>query len=108
MPFVINYYGYRKYTNPEQAKLQLANYWRQHNRVRDTDNIDAFVRAGYERLYSMQNGDVWGSIILDQIAPIGRGTIQRNEGYSTLEEVKYGKKTSFLKDFYQGGKKPNF
>ena len=21
MPFVINYYGYRKYTNPEQAKL---------------------------------------------------------------------------------------
>ena len=56
----------------------------------------------------MQNGDVWGSLILDQIAPIGRGTIQRNEGYSTLEEVKYGKKTSFLKDFYQGGKKPNF
>ena len=65
MPFVINYYGYRKYTNPEQAKLQLANYWRQHNKVRDTDNIDAFVRAGYERLYSMQNGDVWGSTILD-------------------------------------------
>jgi hypothetical protein len=65
MPFVINYYGYRKYTNPEQAKLQLANYWRQHNKVRDTDNIDAFVRAGYERLYAMQNGDVWGSIILD-------------------------------------------
>jgi hypothetical protein len=45
--------------------MQLANYWRQNNKVRSIDNIDMFVRAGYERLYSMQNGDVWGSIILD-------------------------------------------
>jgi hypothetical protein len=34
--------------------------------------------------------------------------VQRNEGFSTLEEDKYGKKTKFLKDFYQNPKKPNF
>lgn len=108
MPFIINWNGYRRYTNPEQAKLQLANYWRQHNKVRDKDNIDAFVRAGYERLYNIQQGDVWGSIILDQIAPQGRGMVQRNQGFSTLEESKYGKKSTFLKGFYNDANKPNF
>ena len=66
------------------------------------------MRAGYERLYAMQNGDIWGGILLDQIAPVGKGTVQRNQGYSTLEEAKYGKKTKFLKDFYMDAKKPNF
>lgn len=75
MPFIVNYFGYRRYTTPEHSKLHLANYWRQNNKVRDIHNIDMFVRAGYERLYSMQNGDVWGSIILDQIAPIGRDMV---------------------------------
>ena len=56
----------------------------------------------------MQNGDVWGATILDQIAPLGRGMVQRNEGFSTLEDAKYGKKTQFLKDFYVNPKKPNF
>ncbi len=49
MPFVINYFGYRKFTTPEQAKLQLAQYWRQNSKVRDPQNIDMFVRAGYEK-----------------------------------------------------------
>ena len=35
MPFIVNWYGLRKYTSPEKAKLQLALYWRQNNRVRD-------------------------------------------------------------------------
>ena len=78
MPFIIGLNGYRRYTTPEVAKLQLANYWRQHNKVRNVDAIDNFVRAGNERLYNVQNGDIWGSIILDQIAPLGRGTVQRN------------------------------
>ncbi len=55
--------------------MQLATYWRQQNRVRDVENIDNFVRAGYEKLYNIQQGDVWGSAILDQIAPVGRGMI---------------------------------
>ena len=76
--------------------------------MRDIDNIDKFVAAGYDRLYSMQNGDVWGGTILDQIAPQGKGMVQRNQGFSTLEEAKYGKKTTFLQNFYQDPKKPNF
>jgi len=39
---------------------------------------------------------------------VGRGTVQRNEGFSTLDEHKYGKKSNFLKNFYQDPKKPNF
>ena len=54
MPFVINFYGFRKYTSTEKAKLQLAAVWRQNNRVRDVENIDNFVRSGYERLYNLQ------------------------------------------------------
>eukprot|EP00493_Phyllostaurus_siculus_P010296 UN10437 len=54
MPFVVNYTGYRRYASPEQAKLNLANHWRQHNKVRNTDAIDMFTRAGYERLYNIQ------------------------------------------------------
>ena len=54
MPFIIGWNGYRKYTTPETAKLQLANYWRQNNKVRDSEQIDNFVRAGYERLYNIQ------------------------------------------------------
>jgi len=28
MPFVVNYTGYRAYANPEQAKINLALFWR--------------------------------------------------------------------------------
>jgi hypothetical protein len=75
MPLIVNWNGLLKYTSPDSAKLQLATYWRQQNRVRDVENIDNFVRAGYEKLYNIQQGDVWGSAILDQIAPVGRGMI---------------------------------
>ena len=64
MPFIIHWNGFRKFTNPEKAKLQLARHWRQGNRVRDIDNIDNFVKGGYERLYNIQQGDVWGNLIL--------------------------------------------
>ena len=53
MPFIIGLNGYRRYTNPEMAKLQLANYWRQHNKVRNIEQIDNFVRGGNERLYNI-------------------------------------------------------
>jgi hypothetical protein len=54
MPFIVNWYGLRRYTSPEKSKLQLASYWRMNNKVRDAENIDHFVRAGYERLYNIQ------------------------------------------------------
>jgi hypothetical protein len=54
MPFIIGYNGLRKYTTPELSKLQLANFWRQHNATRDTEAIDNFVAKGYERLYNIQ------------------------------------------------------
>ena len=107
MPFVVNWTGYRRYANPEQAKVNLSHQWRQHNKVRDCGQIDMFTRAGYERLYNIQQGDIWGGYILDQIAPIARGHIDSGDGFSTLEEKKYGNKSEFLKSFYKGSK-PNF
>lgn len=105
MPFLINFAGIRKYSNPEQAKLQLARYWRQHNKVRDPWVIDCFVARGYDRLYNVQNGDIWGPILFDQICPIRQGTNAGNEGFSYDEEVKFANKSDFLKDFYKGGKR---
>lgn len=106
MPLIVNWNGFRKYTSPEKAKLQLAAYWRQNNRVRDTDNIDNFVRAGYERLYNMQQGDIWGTYILDYIAPVSRNNISENQGFSYADDVKFKDKSGFLKDFYKGGRRP--
>ena len=60
MPFVIGSNGFRRYTTPEKAKLQIAEYWRSHNRNRDPGSVDNFVRAGYERLYNISQGDIWG------------------------------------------------
>ena len=108
MPFVVNYTGYRRYASPEQAKLNLANHWRANSKVRDTSSIDMFTRYGYERLYNIQQGDVWGGYILDSIAPVERDHIDSGDGFSTMDEMKYGKKSDFLKNFYTGGKKPNY
>ena len=110
MPFVIGYQGLAKYTNPEMAKLQVAAHWRQHNMCRSPEDIDNYVRAASERLYNIQNGDIWGAMILDMIAPAGRNMVQRNRGFSYHEEVKFEGKSDFLKDFYEGGKKktPHF
>ena len=65
MPFLIGLNGMQRYTTPETAKMQVAAYWRTQMKVRNIHNIDMFVRSGYERLYNMQNGDVWGGVILD-------------------------------------------
>ena len=78
MPFLIGLNGMQKHTDPERAKMQIAAYWRTQNKVRSIINIDNFVRSGYERLYNMQNGDVWSGTILDQIAPVRRGNIEKS------------------------------
>ena len=108
MPLIVNWQGLRRYTSPEKAKLQLATYWRLGNRVRDTENIDNFVRAGYERLYNIQQGDIWGTAILDYIAPVSRDNISESQGFSYRDEVRFQNKSTFLKDFYKGGKRPQY
>ena len=72
--------------------------------------IDQFVAQGYNRLYNIQMGDVWGGYILDQIAPVrdSRGFVDNGDGFSTLDEKKYAGKSAFLTKFYKGGNKPNF
>ena len=67
-----------------------------------------FTKQGYERLYNIQMGDVWGGYILDQIAPISRDHVDSGDGFSMLEEQKYENKSKFLQSFYTGGKKPNY
>jgi hypothetical protein len=69
MPMIVSWHALNKYTTPEKAKLQLAAYYRSFNRVRDPEQIDNFVRIGYERLYNIQQIDITGTTILDYIAP---------------------------------------
>ena len=108
MPFIVNFTGYRRYANPDAAKVNLANHWRANNKVRNAAAIDNFVYMGYERLYNIQNGDIWGGYILDSIAPVSRDHIDGGDGFSTLDEQKFGDKSNFLKEFYKGGSKPNY
>ena len=108
MPFVVNWTGYRRFASTEVAKMNLANHWRQGNKVRSIDEIDLFTKYGYERLYNIQMNDVWGAYVLDQIAPVSRDAIDGGDGFSFLEEQKYENKSTFLKSFYTGGKKPNY
>ena len=108
MPFLIGLNGMQKFTTPEMSKMQVARYWRTQNKVRSPEDIDNFVRAGYERLYNMQNGDVWGGIILDQISPVRRGNIEKNQGFSYYDEVKFKGKSKFLQNFYEGEGRPNY
>ena len=108
MPFIVNFMGTRKYATPEMSKLHLAKYWRNHNKVREPFVIDQFTARGYDRLYNIQNGDIWGGILLDQIAPVRQSTNAGNEGFSYHEDVKYENKSDFLKDFYKGGKRVTY
>ena len=47
-----------------------------------------FVVQGYEKLYNIQNGDIWTTQILDSLAPVGkdRGHIHGNHGFSILDD----------------------
>ena len=43
MPFIVNFSGYRRYANPETAKMNLANHWRANNKIRNSAAIDNFT-----------------------------------------------------------------
>jgi hypothetical protein len=58
MPFIMGFHGFRIYTNPEQAKLQLAQVWRRNQHVRSIGVVDELTRQMYERLYQIQQADV--------------------------------------------------
>ena len=69
-----------------------------------------FTRSGYERLYNIQQGDVWGfgvrgGYILDEFAPVGRDHISNGDGFSTMNEQKYEKKSEFLPQRFLHGRK---
>ena len=72
--------------------------------------MDWFVARAGERLYNVQNGDIWGSQLLGIIAPTGDNMIQSqgNQGFSYHEDVKFQGKSSFLKDFYEPRGKPEY
>ena len=63
-----------------------------------------FCAMGYEKLYNIQQGDIWGGFVLETIMPYNDGTRHTNHerGFSTLEAKKYNGKSKFLTNFYQG------
>ena len=105
MPFVIHKAGFRVHASPEEAKLQLALLFRQNKHIRDPVQVDIATLKMYERLYNIQNGDVWGSWIMDFVAPHSDKVIKNGTGFSTLDEDKYGGKSEFLEEFLEGDHK---
>ena len=45
---------------------------------------------------------MWSGIILDQIAPVRRGNIEKSQGFSYHDEVQFKGKSKFLQSFYEG------
>ena len=104
MPFIVSSIGLTTITTPEDAKLQLARHWRHADRVRNPRVADELVTRMYERLINIQQQDVWGGMVAYLVAPHGYKQYCKNHGYSYLNEVKYGKKSSFMEKFYEGDK----
>ena len=69
MPFIINWNHLGRLTTPDQAKLQIAKVWRQNMRNRNIDSVDKFTTLSAERLYNIQQGDIWVGNIIEWIAP---------------------------------------
>ena len=105
MPFILMNYGLNSHTTEELAKLQLARHFRHANKVRDPAIVDEMVMRMYERLANISSQDVWGGFVAYIVSPHGLNQYLRNQGYSYLEDAKFGKKSNFMKDFYTGGKK---
>ena len=87
---------------PESAKIQLAHLWRQHHKVRDPDMIDEMTRENYERLYNIQQGDVWDTMVMDLYMPRTKVSISSSDGYSTLDQDRNEGKSEFLTTFLEG------
>ena len=62
-----------------------------------------FCAMGYEKLYNIQQGDIWGGFVLDTIMPENTGErhTDHSRGFSTLEASKYNGKSKFLQSFYK-------
>jgi hypothetical protein len=60
----------------------------------------------YERLLETEMHYNEHSIIMQYLCPSKFAKSDR--GYSYLEQIKYGKKSNFLKSFYLGGKPGEF
>ena len=105
LPYIVHSFGFRSLTSVEDAKLQLAKHWRYNDKVRTPAQIDELVCNMYERLGNIVQQDAWGGAVAYMIAPPDKRNRIRNQGYSYIQEAKYGKKSSFMNDFYTGKNK---
>ncbi len=104
VPWILKVYSMRENFNEAEAKKHLARHWRHANKVRDPQVVDEIVMRWYEKMGNIKQVDVWGGLVLDIFAPQGNEQYNKNEGYSFADEVKYGDKSEFIKDFYKGGR----
>ena len=108
VPFIVHSYALRAHCTEESAKLHLARYWRNNKKVRDPATVDFLITEMHEKLLNILQQDVWGGHVVSLLCYKSDHHIMRNEGYSYLEEAKYGKKSDFMKNFYTGGGKNAF
>ena len=75
MPFVLATLNMNRFTSVEDAKMHVASIWKQNERVRNIEQIDNFTVSQYEKLYAIQENDVWMGGVMDWLCPQKPGTI---------------------------------
>jgi len=90
---------------PIQAKLNLAEVFREKDHLRDPALIDQWVTRGYERLIEAEQHHTYSQYLSQFLCP---KNYPNDKGYSYLDDKKYKGKTSFLKTFYKGPLKTNY
>ena len=74
--------------------------------MRDVNQLDEYSQQWRQRIQNVNTKDIWGSLLLESFAPDRKDNFRQAYGYSYYEEAKYGKKSKFLKNFYEGQGRP--
>jgi len=104
IPYIMRGNGLYELVHPVKARMNLGNYLRRTQYVRNKSTMDLLTSELYEWLYD----SVWMYNHYHNFAAILLDPSCDHTAYSYLDETKYAGNSNFLKDFYQGSGKPNF
>jgi len=105
IPAILRWHEITWRLEPVQAKLGLAQVFKEKAHLRDPALIDAWVTRGYERLIEAEQHHTYSTYLFQFLSPT---QLPNDRGFSYLDEKKYKGKTTFLKTFYKGPLKTNY
>jgi hypothetical protein len=69
MPFLLRAYELTWRIGPVQAKLNLAEYFREKAHLRDPAHVDFWVTTGYVRLMEAEQHHTYSTYLFQYISP---------------------------------------